>query len=459
MNSFQDLFDRQKRHFATGVTRSYAWRIEQLDRMARLVAENETALQRAIARDFKTASQEQIFETFACLGEVAFQKSQLKDWMKPVEAPVPRALAATGHRGVVYRDPYGVALIIGPFNGPLLLLLRPAITALAAGNCCLLKLSEKLNSTSALLLDLVPKYFEPSAVAAVAGAREEVTELLKLPFDFIFFTGSTFVGKVIARAAAENLTPVLLELGGQNPALVDETANIPDAAKKIVWGAMAWGGQWCTSPGYAYVHESIAEEFVTEAKTALIRLFGEDPKSNPDYSRIISAREVNRLAGLIDPAKVIIGGRSDPTACYLDPTIVYPVTWDDRIMEDEVFGPILPVLTYRTLDEALGKIAATPNPLAAFIFSREQKTIDRFIGELSFGGGAVNQVNIHLYIETMPFGGVGPAGMGHYYGKHGFDMLTHAKSMLISPADVAIEHLFPPYTPEQNAAVKLWFEY
>jgi aldehyde dehydrogenase (NAD+) len=459
MNSFQDLFDRQKRHFATGVTRSYAWRIEQLDRMARLVAENDTALQRAIARDFKTASQERIFETLACLGEVAFQESQIEDWMKPVEAPVPRALAATGHRGIVYRDPYGVALIIGPFNGPLLLLLRPAITALAAGNCCVLKLSEKLNSTSALLLDLVPKYFEPSAVAAVAGAREEVTELLKLPFDFIFFTGSTFVGKVIARAAAENLTPVLLELGGQNPALVDQTANIPDAAKKIVWGAMAWGGQWCTSPGYAYVHESIAEEFVAEAKAALIRLFGDDPKSNSDYSRVINAREVSRLAGLIDPKKVIIGGRSDPAACYLDPTIVYPVTWDDPIMKDEVFGPILPVLTYRTLDEALGRIAATPSPLAAFIFSREQKTIDRFIGELSFGGGAVNQVNIHLYVETMPFGGVGPAGMGHYYGKHGFDMLTHAKSMLISPADVAIDHLFPPYTPEKNAALKLWFEY
>src|SRR6516165_10056445 len=259
MNSFQDLFDQQKRHFATGVTRGYAWRIEQLDRMAQLVAENETALQNAIARDFKTASQERIFETLACLGEVAFQKSKLKGWMKPIEAPVPRALAATGHRGVVYRDPYGVALIIGPFNGPLLLLLRPAIAALAAGNCCVLKLSEKLNSTSALLRDLVPKYFEPDAVAAVTGHREAVTELLKLPFDFIFFTGSTSTGRVIARAAAENLTPVLLELGGQNPALVDETANIPDAAKKIVWGAMAWGGQWCTSPGYAYVHESVAE--------------------------------------------------------------------------------------------------------------------------------------------------------------------------------------------------------
>src|SRR5215831_8534228 len=189
MNTFQDLFDRQKRHFATGATRTYAWRIEQLDRMARLVAENEVALQQAISQDFKTASQERIFETQVCLGEVAVQKSMLKDWMAPIDAPVPRALAATGHRGIVYRDPYGVALIIGPFNGPLLLLIRPAITALAAGNCCMLKLSERLEATSALLLNLVPKYFEPDAVSALAGGREETTELLKLPFDFIFFTG------------------------------------------------------------------------------------------------------------------------------------------------------------------------------------------------------------------------------------------------------------------------------
>jgi len=459
MNTFQSVFEQQKQHFASGVTRTYQWRIEQLDRMARLVAENETPLRQAIAKDFKTASQEQIFETGACLGEVEFQKSQLKDWMAPIEAPVPKALAATGHRGVVYRDPYGVALIIGAFNGPLLLLLRPAITALAAGNCCVLKLSEKLHSTSALLLDLVPKYFEAEVVVAVTGGREEVAELLKLPFDFIFFTGSTSTGKVIARAAAENLTPVLLELGGQNPALVDETANIPDAAKKIVWGKMAWGGQWCTSPGYAYVHESVAEAFVAEAKRALVALYGKNPQSNPDYSRIINAREVSRLTSLIDPAKVVIGGESDPDARYLAPTILYPVKWDDRIMEDEVFGPILPVLTYRTLDDALSRIAAAPHPLAAFIFSRNQSAIDRFVGELSFGGGAVNQVNIHLFVETMPFGGVGPAGMGHYYGKYGFDMLTHAKSMLISPPDVAIDHLFPPYTAAKVEALKMWFEY
>jgi aldehyde dehydrogenase (NAD+) len=221
----------------------------------------------------------------------------------------------------------------------------------------------------------------------------------------------------------------------------------------------AWGGQLCTSPGYAYVHESVVEAFVAEAKAALTALYGDDPKTNPDYSRIISAREVERLAALIDPAKVVAGGQSDANARYLDPTILYPVSWNDPIMEDEIFGPILPILTYRPLDEALGKISATPRPLAAFIFSRSQNAIDRFVGELSYGGGAVNQVNINVFIETMPFGGVGSSGVGHYYGKYGFDMLTHAKSMLVSPPDVAIEHLFPPFTPEKNAELKLWFEY
>lgn len=459
MNPFQDIFDAQKAFFATGVTRSYEWRVEQLDRMAGLLAENEAALQNVVAADFKTASQEYIFETAAPLGETQYQKSQLKAWMEPVEAPVPKFLAETGHKGFVYRDPYGVTLIMGPFNGPLLLLIRPALTALAAGNTCILKLSEQLSATSALLMELVPRYFDPRAVTVVTGHREEVTELLKLPFDFIFFTGSTKVGKIVMKAAAENLTPVLLELGGQNPALADETANIPDAAKKIVWGAMAWGGQWCTSPGYAYVNESVADAFVAEARKAVVELYGKDPKTNPDYSRVISAREVSRLAGLIDPGKVVSGGRSDPQARYLDPTIVYPVTWDDPIMEDEVFGPILPILTYKTLDEALARIAATPHPLAGFVFSRDQKTIDRFIGKLSYGGGAVNQVNIHLFIESMPFGGAGAAGIGHYYGKYGFDMLTHAKSMLIAPPDVAIDHLFPPYTNTKNKQLGLWFEY
>src|SRR6202034_2485194 len=375
MNRFQDIFDAQKALFATGVTRTYEWRVDQLDRMARMIGENERRFQEAMAKEFKTASQEFIFETQASIGESEVQKSQLKEWMKPVEAPVPRFLAETGHKGMIYREPYGVALIIGPVNGPLLLLIRPALAALAAGNTCILTLSEALPETTKVLLDLVPKYFDPTAVAMVAGGKEQNTELLKLSFDFIFFTGSTFVGKIVAQAAAKNLTPVLLELGGMNPAVVDETANIPDAAKKIVWGAMAWGGQWCTSPGYAYVHESIADTFVSEAKKALLELFGEDPKSNSDYSRVINERAVERLASLIDPAKVIAGGKADPKAHYLDPTLLYPVTWEDKIMEDEIFGPILPILTFKSFDEAMKRMAATPRALAGFIFSRDQKTI------------------------------------------------------------------------------------
>jgi aldehyde dehydrogenase (NAD+) len=459
MDSYLEILERCQRHFATGVTRTYEWRIAQLDRLARMIAENEADLQAAMAADFKTASQEQIFETQACLGEIMFQKSQLREWMTPVEMPVPKPLAATGHKGLVYRDPYGVALLIGPFNGPLLLLFRPAAAVLAAGNCCVLKLSERLMATSELLTKLIPAYFESEAVIALRGGREEMAEILKLRFDFIFFTGSTHVGKIVARAAAENLTPVILELGGQNPALVDETANIKDAARKIAWGMSAWGGQWCTSPGYAYVHESVADGFVAAAKDALIELYGSDPKSNSDYSRIINAKEVERLTKLLDPAKVVAGGKSDPAACYLDPTIVYPVSWDDSIMDDEVFGPVLPVLTYKTFDEAMARMAATPKPLAAFIFSRDQAKIDRFLGELSFGGGAVNQVNVHLFLVLMPFGGVGQSGMGHYYGKAGFEALTHAKSVLISPPDVAIEHLFPPFTNEKNSELSMWFDY
>jgi aldehyde dehydrogenase (NAD+) len=459
MNRFHKIFDAQKTLFASGITRTYEWRVEQIDRMARMIRENEKRFQEAMAKDFKTASQEVIFETQASAGESEVQKSQLKEWMKPVEAPVPRFLARTGHKGIVYREPYGVALIIGPFNGPLLLLIRPALAALAAGNTCLLTLSEALPATTDVLLDLVPKYFDSAAVTVVAGGKEQNTELLKLSFDFIFFTGSTVVGKIVARAAAENLTPVLLELGGMNPAVVDQTANVPDAAKKIVWGAMAWGGQWCTSPGYAYVHESIAGAFVAEAKKALLELFGKDPKSNSDYSRIINARAVERLASLIDPTKVVAGGKSDPQSHYLDPTLLYPVTWEDKIMEDEIFGPILPILTFKSFDEAMKRMAAVPRALAGFIFSRDQKTIDRFIGELSYGGGGVNLVNVHLFVETMPFGGTGSAGMGHYYGKYGFDALSHAKSMLISPPDVAIDHLYSPFNDAKTQALKGWFEY
>jgi len=455
----EELFRKQKAYFDTDATKAYEWRVDQLDRLVRMLKENYQRFADASREDFKTASQENVFEVSAPIATSEFAKSQLKEWMKPVEAPLPKFLAKSGHKGMVYREPYGVTLINCPFNGPLLLSLRPAVAALSAGNPCMLKLSEALLATDELLLELIPKYFKAEAFSAVIGARETVTNLLKLPFDFLFLTGSVGVGKVVMRAATENLTPVWLELGGQNPAIVDETANVPDAAKKIVWGAMTWGGQWCTSPGYAVVHESVAEDFVGECKKAVVELYGPDPKSNSDYSRVISAAAVKRLASLIDPKKVVYGGKSDAPARYLDPTILYPISWSDKIMEDEIFGPLLPILTYSQLGKLIDKIKSLPKPLAGYVFSRNQQTIDRVLQSVSFGGGAVNQTNVFLFIESMPYGGVGSSGIGNYYGKYGYDSLTHAKSILLSPPDVSIDHLFPPYTKEKVQALNQWFEY
>lgn len=456
---FQDLFDRQRSYFAADATKSYEWRVDQLDRLIRMLKENFERFSEASKRDFKTALSERVFEVAASIGSIEAIKAQLAGWMQPTEAPIPKFLAATGHKGMVYREPYGVTLVICPFNGPLTLSLRPAAAALSAGNPVMLKLAEQTSATNAVLLELVPKYFDPAALTALTVDRERMTAILKLPFDFIFLTGSVGAGKAVMRAAAEHLTPVLLELGGQNPAIVDATANLPDAAKKIVWGAMAWGGQWCVSPGYAAVHESVAEAFVAACKKALVELYGEDPRTNPDHSRIITSQTVKRLASLIDPAKVVAGGRFDEAARYLDPTLLYPVSWSDAVMQDEIFGPILPILTYSDHEELIATIKSRPKPLAAYVFSRDQKAIDRLMGSLSFGGGAVNQTNVFLFIETMPYGGVGTSGIGHYYGKHGFDALTHAKSILVSPPDVAIDHLFPPYTEEKVKALAQWFDY
>jgi aldehyde dehydrogenase (NAD+) len=460
MQNFREILERQKAYFKTDATKSYEWRMDQLNRLERLLKENTEAFYEALQKDFKTASSEYVFEVQAPLGTIEFTRSQLREWMKPImSAPVPKFLAASGHTTKVIREPYGPTLVIGPFNGPLTLSLHPAIGVLSAGNPCVLKVSEQIPATSNLLIKLISQYFEPECVTAVWGAKDEVTEPLKLPFDFIFFTGSVNVGKIVARAAAENLTPVLLELGGQNPAFVDSTANISDAAKKIVWGAMAWGGQWCTSPGYTYVHRSVVREFVAECKRAVVELYGADPRSNPDYSKSINANAVKRLASLINPEKVVIGGKSDPELRYIDPTVLYPVTWSDRIMDGEIFGPLLPVMTYEDIDTAILEVKKRPKPLSAFLVSKDQGAIDHFLGSLSFGGGAINQVNIHLFVETMPFGGVGNSGVGNYYGKYGFDSMTHAKSILISPADIDIDHLLPPYTPEKVQALDQWFEY
>ena len=452
------VFDAQAEYFLTDATKSYEWRIDQIERVERMLSENKDAFKKALGQDFKTSWFEQDMEITGTLGTIAYTKEKLKKWMAPEEVDLSPMFTQSGHRGVVYREPYGVCLVIAPFNAPIILTLEPLVTALAAGNTAIVKPADTMPATSDLYERLFAKYFQPEAVALVKGGRDVVAELLTFSFDFIFFTGSSKVGKVVMRAAAENLTPVLLELGGQSPCFVDATANLADAAEKLVWGAMAFGGQWCVSPGYVYVHASVADSFVDACKAAISKLYGADPRRSPDLSQIVSEKDVDRIAGMLKGSRIVAGGACDRAGRYVAPTLVYPAAWSDGIMAGEIFGPVLPILTYSDLDEAIGIVKRKPKGLAAYFFSRDQATIDRLLASLSFGGGAVNQTMVHcLLTASLPFGGVGLSGLGRYYGKYGFDALSNTKSVVHSPADVTVAAILPPYDDQKAKELGSWF--
>lgn len=444
MNKYQSIFDLQKEYFYTDTTKTYEWRIDQLNRLEKMLTENQEAFCQALKTDFNKPPFEQLFEITVPLGNIKYYKENLKQLMTPEPVAIPRGLEETGNKGIIYKEPFGVTLVIGPFNAPILLLLDPAIAALAAGNPVILKPANTTPTVAALFQDLIPKYFEPEAVNIVTGGREEITALLELPFDFIFFTGSSAVGKVVMRAAAENLTPIVLELGGQNPTVVDETANLDIAVDRILWGHMAISGQWCIAPGYVYVHENIADEFLDKLKKATVKMYGEDPSQSPDFARMISEHDTERVASYIIPEKVVLGGRYDVKERYVEPTILYPSTWEDPAMQQEIFGPVFPILVYNDLKEIVEIIKRKPKSLAAYFFSKNQANIDYFVNAVSFGGGCINQTNLHCWIDSLPFGGVGYAGMGKYYGKAGFDVLSNTKAMLIGNPDLELD-VFPPY--------------
>jgi aldehyde dehydrogenase (NAD+) len=450
MNTYQSIFDTQKESFYTDITKTYAWRIDQLNRLEKMLTENQEVFCQALKTDFNKPPFEQLFEITVPLGNIKYYKENLEKLMTPEQVSIPQGLEETGNKGIIYKEPFGVTLVIGPFNAPILLLLDPAIAALAAGNPVILKPANTTPTVAALFEELIPKYFEPEAVNVVTGGREQITELLQLPFDFIFFTGSSAVGKVIMRAAAENLTPVILELGGQNPTVVDETANLDIAADRIIWGHMAISGQWCIAPGYVYVHESIADEFIDKLKKATIKMYGEDPSQSPDFARMISEHDAERVSSYIIPEKVVLGGRVNVKERYVEPTILYPSTWEDPAMQQEIFGPVFPILVYSDLKEIVKIIKRKPKSLAAYFFSKNQKNIDYFLNAVSFGGGCINQTNLHCWIDSLPFGGVGYAGMGKYYGKAGFDALSNTKAMLIGNPDLELD-VFPPYAGKDIA--------
>ncbi|HFK5574372.1 aldehyde dehydrogenase [Elizabethkingia anophelis] len=450
MNTYQSIFEVQKEFFFTDVTKTYEWRIDQLNRLEKMLGENQDVFCQALKKDFNKPPFEQLFEITVPLGNIKYYKENLHKLMTPEEVAIPEGLEKTGNKGIIYKEPFGVTLVIGPFNAPILLLLDPAIAALAAGNPVILKPANTTPAVAELFAELIPKYFEPEAVNVVTGGREEITELLKLPFDFIFFTGSSTVGKVIMRAAAENLTPVILELGGQNPTVVDETANLDIVVDRIAWGHNAISGQWCIAPGYVYVHESIASVFIDKLKRSIIKMYGEDPKQSPDFARMISEHDTERVASYIIPEKIVLGGNYDVKERYVEPTILYPSTWDDPALQQEIFGPVLPVMVYSDFKEIVEIIKRKPKSLAAYIFSKNQNAIDYFLNAVSFGGGCINQTNLHCWIDSLPFGGVGYSGMGKYYGKAGFDALSNTKAMLIGNPDLELD-VFPPYANKDIA--------
>lgn len=450
MNPYQNIFETQKEFFYTDTSKTFEWRIDQLSRLEKFLTENQEAFCQALKTDFNKPPFEQLFEITVPLGNIKYYKENLQKLMAPEQVAIPKGLEETGNKGIIYKEPYGVTLVIGPFNAPVLLLLDPAIAALAAGNPVVLKPANTTPTVAKLFEELIPKYFEPEAVNVVTGGREEITELLNLPFDFIFFTGSSAVGKVVMRAAAENLTPVILELGGQNPTVVDETANIDIAVDRILWGHMAISGQWCIAPGYVYIHESIADEFISKLKKATIKMYGEDPSLSPDFARMISEHDTERVASYIIPEKVVLGGRYNVKERYVEPTILYPSTWEDPAMQQEIFGPVFPVLVYKDLKEIVEIIKRKPKSLAAYFFSKNQANIDYFLNSVSFGGGCINQTNLHCWIDSLPFGGVGYSGMGKYYGKAGFDALSNTKAMLIGNPDLELD-VFPPYVDKDIA--------
>lgn len=444
MTDPDQILDRQKAFFATGKTKDISFRVKQLETLKKLLQDNEQQLIEAVHKDFKKAP----FETYGTeiglvLSELSFAIKNVESWAKPQS--VSSSLVNFPSKNYMLTEPYGNVLIISPWNYPVQLAILPLVGALAAGNTAVIKPSELTPNTSSALKELINSYFEPELVDVVLGGVEESELLLSLPFNYIFFTGSTRVGKIIMKAAAENLTPVTLELGGKSPCIVDPSANLEVSARRIVWGKFVNAGQTCVAPDYLMVHQSIKEELTRYLKQAITQLYGEDPKQSPDYPRVINRDHFDRLSQLIDPGKVIAGGQTNPESNYIAPTIMTDVTWDDPVMQDEIFGPILPVMEYESIEECIQTINGHPRPLALYLFCSDTGIEQQVLNEVSFGGGAVNDTIAQLGNHHLSFGGVGASGFGSYHGKASFDCFSHQKSVMKKPFWPDVPIRYAPY--------------
>ena len=435
--------------FASGRTRDASWREKQLDGLVRLLEENDEALIAALHADLgKPRAEGWTTDLGTTATEISYIRKNIRKWMKSRKVRVP--MVAQPGSGFIKPEPLGVILVITPWNYPISLLLNPLAAVFAAGNTAVCKPSELAPACSKLMAELIPQYVDSEAAVVVEGDVEIATELLEQKWDHIFFTGSTNVGRIVMQAAANHLTPVTLELGGKSPTIVDESADLVAAANRITWGKFLNAGQTCIAPDYVFAHENIREELVDKIKEATNEFYGSDPKTSPDYARIVSERHLNRLTGLLDDGTVVLGGNHDAADRYLEPTILLDPSADSAIMSDEIFGPILPILSFTDLQEVIGFVNARPKPLALYIFANSDNVVDEVISQTSSGGVCVNHSLLHYGVSDLGFGGVGDSGIGRYHGKSGFDQFSNMKSVLKKRFKPELSLLYPPYTEKKE---------
>lgn len=440
------MIEEQHDYYYTGATKSAEFRIEQLDRLKQSISAHQDEVIEALKRDLGKSE----FEAYATeigfvLDSISNMSKNVKAWMEPEKVKTP--LHFQPAKSFVIREPYGSVLVIGPFNYPFQLIMEPLIGAIVGGNCAVVKPSEATPNVAAIIRTIIEETFPPYYIRVVEGEKDEVTALIHASFDYIFFTGSVNVGKVIMKAASEKLTPITLELGGKSPAIVDQTANLDLAAKRIAWGKLMNTGQTCVAPDYVCVHESVKEEFMKKLKKTIIGFYGKDAQQSPDFGRIVNERHFDRLAEIVrkEANQIVYGGKMDREDLYIEPVILDNIDWNSPSMEDELFGPILPVITYTDLPRLLGQIRKLPKPLSAYMFSENERAIQFFLDKLPFGGGCINDTVSHVGSSYLPFGGVGSSGVTSYHGKASFEVFTHGKAIMKKSTKFSTNVLYPPY--------------
>ncbi|MBM6647583.1 aldehyde dehydrogenase [Bacillus sp. RIT 809] len=427
--SISSIVNKQKEYFYKGHTRSVETRKNNLKKLYEGIQRFEDEIFQALKLDLNKSVHESFTtEIGYVLKEISFQMKHISSWSKPKR--VRTALTHFGSKGKVVPEPYGVTLIIAPWNYPFQLAIAPLVGALAAGNTVVLKPSELTPNVSKVLTRMLEELFPEELVSVVEGGAEESTALLKEPFDYIFFTGSVGVGKVVMEAAAKKLTPLTLELGGKSPCIVHKDAKLDVTARRIVWGKFLNAGQTCVAPDYMYVHSSVKEQLIEALRHEIAEQYGKDALQNDNYVRIVSERHFERLCTFLQDGKPVIGGNYTKETLHIEPTVLTNVTWQSAVMEDEIFGPILPIIEYDKIEEVIETIQHHPKPLALYVFSEDRKVQEKVTSNISYGGGCINDVVYHLATPYLPFGGVGSSGLGSYHGEQSFRTFSHYKSIL-----------------------------